>query len=185
MSGCFSFLWSCFRGKTAQPDRQGIEFEQGTNPTFTVTDEICFRGMGAPYQDGKDHETKGTPRVFQNGGTTNMVSTSRSLEQAFNFGRAVSRGDNMYMYAVVTHAGMGVDCQASADKNVVTPEREIALKTLPFSDLIGYRKADKNMTFTAPPVYLGTWAAKIADLRDDPGFATLQVWQSGVSCKGH
>jgi hypothetical protein len=186
MCGCFSFLSSLFRGKADTYKEKGILFAQGTDSTFITTDEVCFRGMDRQYQNNQNHEPIGQPMVFLNGGTTNMVSTSRSLQQAFGFGRAVSKGSgNIYVYAMMVRANQGVDCASTADKDVVTQEQEVALKRLPWDDIIGYRVADSDMTFTQEPVYLNGWEARVPDLRDHPNYGTLRIWQRGDTCRGH
>jgi hypothetical protein len=186
MCGCFSFLSSLFCGKSDTYKDKGILFAQGTDSTFITSDEVCFRGMDRRYQDNTDHEPVGQAMVFENGGTTNMVSTSRSLAQAFGFGRAVGKGSsNIYVYAMLARANKAVDCAATADQDTVTKEQEVALKKLPWDDIIGYRVADQNMDFIQQPVYLNGWGSKVPDLRNLPNFATLELWQTGDTCRGH
>lgn len=186
MSGCFSFLSSLFRGKSETYKDHGILFSHGTKSTFITSDEVCFRGMDRPYRENEDHEPTGQAMVFQNGGTSNMVSTSRSLQQAFGFGRAVGKGSGkIYVYAMLVRANMGVDCGMTADQDVVTGEQEVAVKKLPWDDIIGYRVADSKMTFISQPVYVNGWGGKLQDLRDHPNYPTFVIWQTGDTCRGH
>lgn len=115
--------------------------------------------------------------VFQNGGTTGLVCSSRSLYQASTFARAVGKGGDFYLYAVLMRGGDAVDCERSGDPETLTPEREIAAQILPYDDIIGYRKVNRQGNFVGVPQYLNGWGAKIQTLVDEySGGDTLNTW---------